>query len=92
MTSDSTAPMPLSLPSSDWEGWLAERCDGQLDQARAHVETLRQGGHDSAGVLAVWNDLNLALHNAFAAAGLFANVHPEEGVVLRPGAVEVLLH
>ena len=67
MTSDSTAPAPLSLPTADWEAWLAERCDGQLDQARAHVETLRQGGHDSADVLALWNDLNLALHNAFQA-------------------------
>ena len=88
MTSDSTAPVPLSLPSSDWEGWLAERCDGQLDQARVHVETLRRGGHDSAGVLALWNDLNLALHNAFAAAGLFANVHPEEGVRTRAEQAE----
>jgi thimet oligopeptidase len=79
VTSAPTSPTPLSLPTSDWEGWLAERCDGQLDQARAHVETLRQGGHDAAAVLALWNDLNLALHNAFASAGLFANVHPEEG-------------
>ena len=74
MTSEPASPTPLSLPTTDWEGWLAERCDGQLDQARAHVETLRQGGHDAAAVLALWNDLNLALHNAFASAGLFANV------------------
>ena len=83
MTSDSTAPAPLSLPTADWEAWLAERCDGQLDRARAHVETLRRGGHDAADALALWNDLNLALHNAFASAGLFANVHPEEGVRTR---------
>ncbi|HET9759303.1 MAG TPA: peptidase M3, partial [Nocardioidaceae bacterium] len=77
------APTPLSLPASDWEAWLAERCDGQLDQARAHVETLKRGGHDSAAVLGLWNDLNLALHNAFASAGLFSNVHPEEAVRTR---------
>ena len=88
MTSDSTAPAPLSLPTADWEAWLAERCDGQLDQARAHVETLRRGGHDAAGALALWNDLNLALHNAFASAGLFANVHPEEGVRTRAERAE----
>jgi thimet oligopeptidase len=88
VTSEPASPTPLSLPTSDWEGWLAERCDGQLDQARAHVETLRQGGHDAAAVLALWNDLNLALHNAFASAGLFANVHPEEGVRTRAEQAE----
>jgi thimet oligopeptidase len=82
------APTPLSLPTSDWEDWLAERCDGQLDQARAHVETLKQGGHDSAEVLGLWNDLNLALHNAFASAGLFSNVHPEEAVRTRAERAE----
>ena len=88
MTFDSTAPAPLSLPTADWEAWLAERCDGQLDQARTHVETLRRGGHDAADALALWNDLNLALHNAFASAGLFANVHPEEGVRTRAERAE----
>jgi len=82
------APTPLSLPASEWEAWLAERCDGQLDQARAHVETLKQGGHDSAAVLGLWNDLNLALHNAFASAGLFSNVHPEEAVRTRAERAE----
>jgi thimet oligopeptidase len=83
-----TAPAPLPLPTADWEAWLAERCDGQLDRARAHVETLRQGGRGAADVLALWNDLNLALHNAFASAGLFANVHPEEGVRTRAERAE----
>jgi len=82
------APTPLSLPTSDWEAWLAERCDGQLDQARAHVETLKQSGLESAEVLGLWNDLNLALHNAFASAGLFSNVHPEEAVRTRAERAE----
>jgi thimet oligopeptidase len=82
------APTPLSLPTSDWEAWLAERCDGQLDQARAHVETLKQSGLESAEVLGLWNDLILALHNAFASAGLFSNVHPEEAVRTRAERAE----
>ena len=88
MVNSTPAPTPLSLPTSDWEAWLAERCDGQLDQARAHVETLKQSGLESAEVLGLWNDLNLALHNAFASAGLFSNVHPEEAVRTRAERAE----
>ncbi len=94
-----TAPAPLTLPASDWEGWLAARCDGQLAEARRLVEVLRQpadlpsdGAGASAAVLAVWNDLNLALHNAFAAASLLSNVHPDEAVRSRGEQAEQDAH
>ncbi len=94
-----SAPAPLTLPASDWEGWLAARCDGQLAEARRLVEVLRQptdlpsdGAGASAAVLAVWNDLNLALHNAFAAASLLSNVHPDEAVRSRGEQAEQDAH
>ena len=33
-------PAPLSLPASDWEGWLAARCEGNLDEVRRLAATL----------------------------------------------------
>ncbi len=79
---------PLSLPASDWEGWLARRCDGELGQARAVVAELKQGRRDAAETLALWNDVNIALGNAFAAASLLSNVHPDEAVRNRGEAAE----
>ena len=87
-----TVPTPLSLPTDGWEGWLAARCDGQLDEARRLVEVLKRGPHDSAAAMAVWNDLNLALHNAFASASLLSNVHPEESVRTRGEQAEQDAH
>ena len=83
-------PAPLSLPASDWEGWLAARCDGQLDEARrAHGRADRGHAATPAATLALWNDLNLALHNAFASASsLLANVHPDEAVRTRAEQAE----
>jgi thimet oligopeptidase len=86
---------PLSLPASDWEGWLDTRCDGQLSEARRLVDLLKdpaQAPRSSAGVVVVWNDLNLALHNAFAAASLLSNVHPEEAVRSRAEQAEQDAH
>jgi thimet oligopeptidase len=71
---------PLSLPESDWEGWLGERCDSELGRAAALVEQLKESGRDAHGTLALWNDVNIALSNAFAAASLLSNVHPDEAV------------
>ncbi|HET7386817.1 MAG TPA: M3 family metallopeptidase [Nocardioidaceae bacterium] len=83
MTTPPLTPAPLALPAADstgWEDWVATRCDGELARARETVEDLRTGGRDAAGTLAVWNDVQLALANAFCAAELFANVHPDEAV------------
>ena len=72
--------LPLSLPENDWERWVGERCDTQLAEAARLVAELKQGGRGSTDTLALWNDVNIALSNAFAAASLFSNVHPEEAV------------
>jgi thimet oligopeptidase len=75
----------LPLPVSDWEGWLAGRCDGHLDEARRLADVLkdRSSGRSGRAVLEVWNDLNLALRNAFSVASLLSNVHPDEAVRTR---------
>ena len=74
--------VPLDLPTSGWEEWLAARCDGQLAEARRLADVLRQGGEarSTDEILQVWNGLNLALRNTFAVASLLANVHPDEAV------------
>jgi thimet oligopeptidase len=71
---------PLALPDTDWEGWLAARVDDHLERTRAAVAELKQGGRDAAATLALWNDLNVWLQNAFAVAELLSNVHPDETV------------
>ena len=86
---------PLTLPTSDWKGWLESRCDGQLAEARRLVDVLTgpaETPSSSAGVMVVWNDLNLALHNAFAAASLMSNVHPDEEVRTRAEQAEQDAH
>ena len=82
-------PAPLSLPASDWEGWLTSRCDGLLDEVRRVTGELTAGTPRSgAATLARWNDLKLALHNAFSTSSLIANVHPDEAVRTRAEKVE----
>jgi thimet oligopeptidase len=75
---------PLSLPETDWEGWVGGRCETELARARSLVEELKQGGRTSertsGATLALWNDVNIALSNAFAVASLLSNVHPDEAV------------
>ncbi|WP_246456225.1 M3 family metallopeptidase [Nocardioides mesophilus] len=89
MTSD---PTPLALPTTDWEAWLGSRCDDQLERARGLVAELRTGGRDSAATLAMWNDVGLALANAFSVAELIANVHPDEAVRSRAERAEQDAH
>ena len=86
------APEPLSLPDSEWEDWVATRCDGRLAETRRLVEVLRAGGHTPAAAMALWNDLNLALHDAFSTASLVSNVHPEEAVRTRAERAEQDAH
>ncbi len=77
---------PLHLPDrdADWEGWFAARCDGELDRARDHVGRLKATAPDDArAALALWNEVNLALGNAFAVSSLMAQVHPDEAVRTR---------
>jgi thimet oligopeptidase len=87
-------PPALSLPSADWEGWLASRCDGQLAAARRLTAVLkdRPEGRNGRRAMALWNDLNLALRNAFAVASLLSNVHPDEAVRTRAEQAEQDAH
>ena len=89
MTADLT---PLALPADDWETWLGDRSDAQLERARELVADLKQGDRDAASTMALWNDVNLAMANAFAVASLLANVHPDEAVRSRSEQVEQDAH
>ncbi len=75
-------PAPLSLPTSDWEGWLAARCEGNLDEVRRLAATLADasGSRSSEQTLGLWDELGLALREALAVASLMSNVHPDEDV------------
>ena len=70
---------PTTLPSDDagWASFLTTTVDGALDEARAHLATLKDGSpRTAAEVLALWNASDDALARASAAAHLLAEVHP----------------
>ena len=72
---------PLILPNDNWHDWLAARVDLLLDEARARLATIKDGTARSAGeVLDLWNDADIALHNARAITGLLSEVHPDADV------------
>jgi thimet oligopeptidase len=76
----------MTLPAADagtdaWSGWLSGRTTDQLDSARTVIAGLKADRpRDAAVLLERWNDVNLALGNAFAAAGLIQQVHPDEAI------------
>lgn len=78
---------PLTLPESDAEAWVADRTDTELARAAELVATIKAGGHEGSA-LGLWNDVNIALGNAFAVASLMSNVHPDEAVRNRAEAAE----
>ena len=82
-----TSLSPLDLPETDWEAWVADRTESQLARATELVEAAKQGPRD-ASALSTWNDINIALGNAFAVASLMSNVHPYEAVRNRAEAAE----
>ena len=82
-----TSLSPLDLPETDWEAWVADRTESQLARATELVEAAKQGPRD-ASALSTWNDINIALGNAFAVASLMSNVHPDEAVRNRAEAAE----
>ncbi len=75
----------MGFPARDWEEWLATRCGTLLDEVRRLVAELAEPSEDRSDVetLLVWNDLHLALRNAFAVASVLSNVHPDEAVRTR---------
>ncbi|HEY0772993.1 MAG TPA: M3 family metallopeptidase [Nocardioidaceae bacterium] len=86
---------PLELPTrdADWEAWFATRCDEQLARARDTVTRLKTAAPaNGLEALVLWNEVNLALSNAFAVSSLMAQVHPEESVRTRAEAGEQEAH
>jgi thimet oligopeptidase len=89
---------PLTLPALDagteaWSAWLTTRTTDQLDTARALIAGLKaERPRDVAVLLERWNDINLALGNAFAAAGLFQQVHPDEAIRDQAESAETEAH
>lgn len=86
---------PLDLPGvdDDWDTWFSTRCDDQLARARDLLHQLKVAD-PARGVetLALWNDVNLALTNAFAVSSLMAELHPEESVRTKAEAGEQEAH
>ena len=80
MTHDTHAPpAPIDLPGAgDWLGWVAARCEGQLDEARRRVEQVKAAS-GAADVLGAWNAAETAIGNA-GSVGLWAEVHPDAAV------------
>jgi len=64
-----------------WSTWLAERTTDELQRARDIVAVLKQERpRRAADLLHRWNEVTIALDNAFAASSLFQNVHPDQAV------------
>jgi thimet oligopeptidase len=77
---------PLTMPAADagsdaWSAWLTTRTADQLDTARDLIARLKADRpRAAADLLERWNDISLALGNAFAASGLVQQVHPDAAV------------
>lgn len=72
------SPQPLALPSAEWSKWLADYVDDGLATAARTLTRLKDGAaRDTAEVLGLWNDADIALRGVDAAAGLFVEIHPE---------------
>lgn len=80
---------PLSLPESDWPGWLEERGRGSLGLAADTIEVLKETHPGDGAILQLWNDAAIALANAFAISSLLSSVHPDPAVIELAEAIEV---
>jgi len=84
-----TALTPLALPASDATpeealAWMDRRATDGLAEVREQVDRLRGGAvTDPLAALRTWDGAMLRLVDVMAAAELFANVHPDEGVRTR---------
>ncbi len=89
---------PLTLPAADagtdaWSAWLTTRTTDQLATARELIAALKaERPRDAAVLLERWNDVGLALSNAFAVAGLVQQVHPDAALREQAEAAEVEAH
>ncbi|PSR69614.1 peptidase M3 [Nocardia sp. MDA0666] len=72
---------PLALPAAGWPDWLGDYVRDRLRTAADTVEQLKAATPgDTADVLGLWNDADIALRGADSAAHLFAEVHPDSEV------------
>ncbi len=72
------APTRFPVDDAAWPAFLTETVDANLDAARTHLATLKDGTtRTSAQVLDLWDAGDLALGRASAAAHLLAEVHPD---------------
>jgi len=76
----------LTMPAADagtdaWSAWLTTRTTDQLDTARELIAAVKADRPRAAAeLLERWNDISLALSNAFAASSLVQQVHPDAAV------------
>src|SRR5512139_353261 len=86
---------PLDLPArnGDWESWFTARCDDQLARVQDLVHRLKTATPGRGlETLALWNDANLALGNAFAVSSLMVELHHEESLRSKLEAAEQEAH
>src|SRR3954447_22628848 len=86
------------MPAADagteaWSAWLTTRTTDQLDTARELIAALKAEQPREAHVLLErWNDIGLALSNAFSVASLVQQVHPDATLREQAEAAEVEAH
>lgn len=75
------SPQPLALPADDWSDWLSGYVRDRLETVAETLARLKDGRpRDTAEVLGLWNDADIALRGADSAALLFVEVHPDSDV------------
>jgi thimet oligopeptidase len=89
------SPAPADLPTSPdaWAPWLRSRVEDNLAEAKRLREQIKTDPPPTAiDVLELWNDLHVALGNAYGSAGLLQQVHPDQSIRTQSEAAEQDLH
>lgn len=68
---------PLTLPTVDAGTWLASRTAEALARARERVQALKARPSDTADILQLWNDVELALSGVAAIGSTFTELHTD---------------
>src|SRR3954452_5003365 len=72
---------PADAGTEAWSAWLTTRSSDQLDTARELIAAVKADRPRAAAeLLERWNDIAVALGNAFAATSLVQQVHPDAAV------------
>ena len=74
--------MPAADAGTDaWSSWLTTRTTDQLDRVRDLVAAIKaERPRRAADLLDRWNEITVALGNAFAASSLIQQVHPDREI------------